>query len=94
MQSLRALLQNDLTSESDHIIYAYNYCGENGQSVTGHCTNGDWGASSILCELLKQKNISNAIFVVTPKYGSINLLKQRFQIIKQVAINVLDSPFP
>ena len=94
VQSLRALLQNDLTSKSDHIIYAYNYGGEDGQIVTGHCDDGEWGASSILCELLKQRNISNAILVVTRKYGGTNLGKQRFQIIKQVACNVLDLPFP
>ena len=94
VQFLRALLQYDLTSKSDHIIYAYNYGGEDGQIVTGHCDDGEWGASSILCELLKQRTISNAILVVTRKYGGTNLGKQRFQIIKQVACNVLDLPFP
>ena len=67
VQSLRALLQNDLTSKSDHIIYAYTYGGDDGQTVTAHCDDGEWGASSILCELLKQRNISNAILVVSRK---------------------------
>ena len=91
IQALRALLQSEKTLKSSHIMYAYNYIDENGETITGHSDDGEWGGSCILSDLLKEKSISNAILMVTRIYGGQNLGNKRFTYIKQVATDVLET---
>ena len=87
-QVLRSCYQGD-TAKSDHIIYAYRFLDENGQTVSGHDDDGEWSASQILMELLQDKGINDGILIVTRKHGGQNLGKQRFDIIRQVAHEAL-----
>ena len=90
MQMLRALHQNDL-AQSHHLIYAYRLLDTDGQALSGHSDDGEWGASNILKDLLQRHGQSNAILVVSRKFGGIKLGKQRFELIKQVAGEVLPN---
>ena len=88
IQMLRALHQNDV-AESDHLIYAYRLTDADGQAMSGHSDDGEWNASNILKDLLQRHGQSEVILVVSRKFGGIKLGKQRFDIIKQVASEVL-----
>ena len=57
--------------------------------MSGHSDDGEWNASNILKDLLQKHGQSEAILVVSRKFGGIKLGKQRFDIIKQVASEVL-----
>ena len=82
---IRALHQHETVADSNHIIYAYRFIDLDGQQVCGHSDDGEWTASVMLMDLLKEKGFEEAILVVTRKYGGINLGKKRFDLIKQVA---------
>ena len=43
--------------------------------------------------LMRERKISNAILMVTRKHGGTNLGEQRFQLIKEVASDVLDLSY-
>ena len=90
-QVLRALHQNEVVSDSDHVIYAYKYIDLDGQTLEGYSDDGEWNASCILRDLLQQKGLTEAMLVVTCKYGGYKLGKKRFELIKQVASEVLQS---
>ena len=90
-QVLRALHQNKVVSDSDHVIYAYKYVDLDGQTVQGYSDDGEWNTSCILRDLLQQKGLTEAMLVVTCKYGGYKLGKKRFELIKQVANEALQS---
>ena len=87
---LRALHQGE-TVRSDHLVYAYRYIDVNGHTLSGHDDDGEWCASEILLELLQQKDITDGIVVVSRIYGGQNLGKQRFDIIRQTAQDIIPS---
>ena len=91
IQSLRAILQNNLGSRSDHIIYAYNYTDFDGHTVSGYCDDGEWSAGVILKDLLQERNISNSILIVSRLHGGTNLGKTRFELIRKAATEVLNA---
>ena len=86
---LRALHQNEVVADSDHVIYAYRYIDLDGEQIEGYSDDGEWTASALLMDLLKTNGINEAILVVTRKFGGNKLGKQRFQIIEQVATQVI-----
>ena len=84
-QVLRAHHQNKVLSDSDHVIYAYKYIDLDGQTLEGYSVDGEWNVSCILRDSLQQKGLTEAMLVVTCKYGGYKLGKKRFELIKQVA---------
>ena len=54
IKALRALLQDNLTAKITHILYAYNYCDDSGQIITGHSDDGEWTGSTILSNLIRE----------------------------------------
>lgn len=88
---LRALHQNEVVADSDHVIYAYRYTDLDGEDIEGYSDDGEWTASKLLMDILKMNEIHEAILVVTRKFGGKKLGKQRFEIIKQVATAVIGN---
>ena len=71
-------------------MYTYNVTDSDGQVKTGKCDDGEWKGSSILSDLLKEKNVLDVILIVTRRFGGTFLGKRRFDLIKQAAIEALD----
>ena len=86
---LRALHQNEVVADSDHVIYTYRYIDLDGEQIEGYSDDGEWTASKLLMDLLKTNGQNEAILVVTRKFGGNKLGKRRFDIIKQVATSAL-----
>ena len=89
-QVLRALHQRETVAECNHVVYTYRFIDLDGQQVSGYSDDGEWTASLMLMDLLKEKGLDEAILVVTRKYGGLNLGKKRFDIIKQVAAEAMN----
>ena len=87
---LRALNQNLDTVSCDHIIYACSTTDLDGKTISGH-SDGEWGAGTILHDLLQVNNANDCILIVTRKFGGDNLGKQRFDLIRKSAIEALTS---
>ena len=60
-----------------------------GEQIEGYSDDGEWTASTLLMALLKKNGINEAILVVTRKFGDNKLDEQCFQIIEQVATQVI-----
>ena len=90
-QALRAIMQDPVFAKSDHILYAYEYVDGDGQLASGYYDDGEWTGSQILSEVLRQRNVNNAILIVTRVHGGTNLGKARFDLIRRVAADALDK---
>ena len=90
-QALRAIMQDTTFAKSDHILYAYEFTDGDGQQSSGYCDDGEWSASVALRDMLKQRHINNVILIVSRIHGGTNLGKSRFDLIRRVAAEALDS---
>ena len=90
-QALQAIMQDTTFAKSDHILYAYELTDGDGQQLSGYCDDGEWSASAILKDMLKQRHINNVILIVSRIHGGINLGKTRFDLIRRVAAEALDN---
>lgn len=89
--ALSALYRNASIAESHHIMYAYSFIQDN-QTVTGHSDDGEIGGSKILEDLIVETKTNNIFLCVSrQKHGS-NIGKQRFELIKKNATEVLRMP--
>ena len=91
IQALRAITQHERLARPDHVIYAYNFTNAEGQTKSGYFDDKEWRGSSVLCSVLEQKSVTDAILIVTRKFGGTHLGKKLFDLIKQVATEVVDQ---
>ena len=91
IQALRAISQDEHLVRSDHIMYAYNFTDAEGQTKSGYFDDKEWRGSSVLASLLEQKSATDVILIVTRKFGGTHLGKKRFELIKEVALEVIDE---
>ena len=59
--------------------------------ISGYFDDKEWRGSSVLCSVLEQKSVTDAILIVTRGFGGTHLGKQQFDLIKQVATEVVDQ---
>ena len=83
---LSVLLENATNEDATHMVYAYRYK-EGDDLIEGHSDDGEIGASKILLDALKSKNV-HALIVVCREYGGVNLGKKRFEIYNNIAGNL------
>ena len=88
-QALRAIYQNKTLAKSHHVIYAYNYIDPDGQTISGYSDDGEWQTSVMLKDLLEANINSNGILIVTRRHDGPNLGKRRFDLVRDVAREVL-----
>ena len=68
-----------------HQVYAYKYDDTaTDKEITGHCDDGEWGASRYIASQLDQ-GAKNKLIVVVRYFGGQNLGKQRFDIYSSAA---------
>ena len=87
MQSLMAILQTSLGSESDHALHAYNFTDAEGLSINGYWDDGEWVGSHILKEQFIEHERCNLI--VTSLHGGFDLGKTHFEQIKMAGLDVM-----
>ena len=90
IQAIRAIAQDRQLAKSNHIMYAYNFIDRDGVPQTGYFDDGEWTAGSILSSVLRSKEVSNAVLIVTRKFGGVHLGKKRFELLKHVANEVIE----
>ena len=90
-QSRDALFQSLSVTRSHHLIYAYSVQDESGLAITGNNDDGEIAASKILQSLIQEQGLTNVFLAVNRRHDGPNLGKQRFDIIKSVAISALSN---
>lgn len=75
---------------SHHISAARVNCGS-GSALEVSNDNGEPPAGSRLMQILKSKDVSNVLLVVSRWYGGKKLGSERFRIIDDVARNIVDQ---
>ena len=84
VQALKAMSQND----DCYIMYACNVTDSDGQVKTSKCDDGEWKGSSILPDLLKEKDVSDVILIVTRRFGGTFLGKRRFDLLNKLPLKL------
>lgn len=89
IQAIRAISQDKDLAKSEHTMYAYNFIDPDGETRSGFCDDGEWSSGSLLAGILREKELSNVVIIVTRKFGGVHLGKRRFELIRQVANETL-----
>ena len=84
-----ALFQSNQVANSHHVMYAYVLTDESGMTISGHSDDGEWSASKLILNLIKENKQSNVFVAVSRRHDGPNLGPQRFTIISSVASKAL-----
>ena len=89
---IKNLKQDKFYKKATHNIYAYRILTEDG---IVEWKNDDWeiGGGNCILSVLRNKNIVNALVIVTRYYGGIHLNADRFKHIVNVAKEVVEEVF-
>ena len=82
-----ALFQSNQVANSHHLMYAYILTDDSGMMISGHSDDGEWSASKLILNLIKEKGKSDVFVAVSRHHDGPNLGPQRFVTISAVASN-------
>ena len=85
---LHKLFTNHNVAKATHNIYAYRLKCGNG-TIENSCDDGEFGAGRKLLNLMRDKNITNTMVIVTRWYGGIHMGPKRFHCILTSASDAL-----
>ena len=88
--SLHALFENHQIAKATHNAYAYRV-NEGHDLIENSCDDGEFGVGAKLLALLRQRNLTDVMIVVTRWSSKTNLGHRRFQYIDNVATIALDK---
>ena len=80
-----------LEGKADHIMLAYRIVKEEGKIMQGSVHDGEYFGDLEVLETMKRKEKADIAVFVVREYGGIHLGKKRFQIIQDVAVEVIDK---
>ena len=83
------LLKDRAVAGATHNMYAYRFKSQNGQVIEGSKDDGEHGAGYNLLKLLRDRDDTNKMVVVTRWFGKTHLGPRRFEIIKNCAEETL-----
>ena len=87
--ALRAVQADPRIARAEHNIYAYRFGGKDG--VLEHYDDDrEWGAGKHILSVLREKNISNTMVVVTRWFGGVHMGAKRFELVKEAASQALE----
>ena len=80
-----ALFQSLQVANAHHVIYAYIVSDDSGMTISGHSDDGEWSASKLILNLLKENGKSNIFVAVSRRHDGPNLGPQQFTTISAIA---------
>ena len=88
---LANLLRDRAVAGATHNMFAYRIKGKDGKITEGSKDDGEHGSGYNLLKLLRDREMTNMMVIVTRWFGKAHLGPQRFQIIRNCAENTLNS---
>ena len=85
-----ALLQDLQVASADHLMYAYHIDNEDGVFASGNSDDGEIKGSEIIVNYLQENKLENVFVAVSRIHKGPNLGKQRFNLIKQSCVDVIN----
>lgn len=86
-----SIFQHPTLAESTHVIYAYKTTSDLGIVESGFSDDGEYQAGNILMNLINDYKFTNIFLAVTRLKKGRNIGNRRFEIIEEVATNLLDK---
>ena len=90
--AMNAILQNPDLSKCNHLVYAYRIKDQEHNIHSGFVDDHEVKAGKILHDLLVKENKTQHFICVTRIKNGPNIGPDRFDLIKQAAIDVLEMP--
>ena len=88
--ALKALCMDTRVARAEHNMYAYRI-GRPGAVIEHFEDDREWGAGKNILTVLKDKDITNKLVVVTRWFDGVHIGPKRFQYIREAAVQVLDK---